>query len=119
MGNSAFKIAKEIVQGKVPVTVLHVGGWLDAQSDKQFLAEARAVYDEGVRHLVIDLADVDTMTSAGIRSLQMIYKMYTTDGDASVKLCSAPPQVYHVLNMTGFLQSMKNYETLQAAIDSF
>jgi len=36
-----------------------------------------------------------------------------------VKLCNAPPQVYHILGMTGFLQNIPNYETQQAAVDSF
>ena len=53
--------------------------------------------------------------------MQKVYKLYTPQEEQSkvarVKLCSAPPQVYHVLGVTGFLQKIPNYETMQAAID--
>ncbi len=121
--NHAFKITKEQVQGNVSITVLHLRGWLDAQSEEALLAEARTVYDEGTRYLVIDLSEVETITSAGIRSLQKVYRMFTPEEERDkvtyVKLCNALPQVYHVLGLTGFLQSMQNYETKQAAVDSF
>lgn len=121
--SNAFKITKEQVQGNVSITVLHIHGWLDAQSEEALLAEARTLYDEGVRYLVIDLEEVTTLTSAGMRALQKVYRMYTPEEErykvAYVKLCNAPPQVYHVLGITGFLQSIQNYESLQAAVDSF
>ena len=121
--NHAFKITKEQVQGNVSITVLHLRGWLDAQSEETLLAEARTAYDDGGRYLLIDLAEVDTLTSAGMRSLQKVYRIFTpqedTHDNAYVKLCNAPPQVYHVLGMTGFLKSIQNYESMQAAIDSF
>lgn len=120
---SAFKITKEQVQGSVSITVLHVHGWLDAQSEEALLAEARTVYDEGGRYVVIDLEEVTTLTSAGMRALQKVFRMYTPEEErykvAHVKMCNAPPQVYHVLGITGFLQSIQNYESLQAAVDSF
>lgn len=119
----AFKITEEQLQGNVPVTVLHLHGWLDAQSEESLLATARDVYDAGARFLLIDLAEVDTLTSAGMRALQKVYKLFTPEDEhfkvSRVKLCNAPPQVYHVLGITGFLQNIPNYETTQAAIDSF
>ncbi len=118
-----LKIIKEQVQGKVHVTVLHLRGWLDAQSEELLLGAARDSYTEGTRFLLIDLAEVDTLTSAGMRAMQKVYKLYTPAEEhfkvSRVKLCSAPPQVYHVLGITGFLQNIPNYETLQAAVDSF
>lgn len=84
---------------------------------------ARDSYEEGSRFILIDLAEVDTLTSAGMRAIQKVYKLYTPAEEhfkvSRVKLCNAPPQVYHVLGITGFLQNIPNYETMQAAIDSF
>jgi anti-anti-sigma factor len=121
--DSTLKITKDHVQGNVPVTVLHLRGWLDAQSEELLLAAARDSYDEGSRFVLIDLAEVDTLTSAGMRAMQKVYKLYTPAEEnfkvARVKLCNAPPQVYHVLGITGFLLTIPNYETAQAAIDSF
>lgn len=118
-----LKITKEQVQGKVHVTVLHLRGWLDAQSEELLLGSARDSYDEGTRYLLIDLAQVETLTSAGMRAMQKVYKLYTPAEEqykvARVKLCNAPPQIYHILGITGFLQNIPNYETMQAGIDSF
>ena len=119
----ALKITKEEMLGSVPVTVLHLRGWLDAQSEELLLAVARDAHTVGARFLLIDLAEVDTLTSAGMRAIQKVYKLFTAEEDhfkvARVKLCNAPPQVYHVLGVTGFLQNIPNYETLQTAVDSF
>ncbi|MBL8101699.1 MAG: STAS domain-containing protein [Anaerolineales bacterium] len=119
----ALKITKEEMLGSVPVTVLHLRGWLDAQSEEMLLAAARDAYTAGARFLLIDLAEVDTLTSAGMRAIQKVYKLFTAEEEhfkvARVKLCNAPPQVYHVLGVTGFLQNIPNYETLQSALDSF
>ena len=118
-----LKITKEQVQGKAPVTVLHLRGWLDAQSEELLLATAHDSYEAGSRFILLDLAEVDTLTSAGMRAMQKVYKLYMPAEEnfkiARVKLCNAPPQVYHVLGVTGFLQSIPNYESMQAAIDSF
>jgi anti-anti-sigma factor len=114
--DSILKIVKKQVQGKVPVTVLHLRGWLDAQSEGQLLAAAQEAHDDGARHLLLNLEEVDTLTSAGMRAMQKAYMLFSKGG---MKLCSAPPQVYHVLGITGFLQTIPNYETQQAAVDSF
>jgi anti-anti-sigma factor len=118
-----FRIIKEQVQGHVHVTVLHLRGWLDMQSEELLVAAARDAYEEGSRYLLIDLAEVITLTSAGIRAMQKVYKIFTPLEERSkmtrVKLCSAPPQIYNVLGVTGFLLTIQNYETMQAAVDSF
>ena len=118
-----LKVTQEQVQGRVPVTIFHLQGWLDAQSEEQLLAAARTAYDKGARFLLLDLAKVDTLTSAGMRAMQKVYKLFTPSDEqfkvAHVKLCNAPPQVYHVLGITGFLQNIPNFESQQAALDSF
>ena len=121
--NSDLKISSEQVQAAVPVTVLQVRGWLDAQSEEQLLAVARTAFEEGARYILIDMSELDTITSAGIRSLQKIYQMYTPKEDrfkiAHLKLCNAPPQIYHVLGITGFLQNIPMYESMDSALESF
>jgi anti-anti-sigma factor len=113
----------EQIQGKSAVTVFHLRGWLDAQSEEQLLAAARDAYDGGSRFLLLDLAEMDTLTSAGMRAIQKVYRLYTPGEEqykvARVKMCNAPPQIYHVLGITGFLQNIPNYESTQAALDSF
>ena len=121
--NSDLKISSEQVQVDVPVTVFHLRGWLDAQSEEQLLEAARTSYDGGARFLLIDMSDLDTLTSAGMRALQKVYQIFTPKEDnfkvAHLKLCNAPPQIYNVLGITGFLQNIPMYESMDAALQSF
>ncbi|MGZ9235541.1 MAG: STAS domain-containing protein [Anaerolineales bacterium] len=121
--NSDLRISSEQVQANVPVTVFRVRGWLDAQSEEQLLEAARTAYDEGARYLLIDMSELDTLTSAGMRALQKVYQIFTPKDDhfkvAHLKLCNAPPQIYNVLGITGFLQNIPMYESTEAALQSF
>jgi anti-anti-sigma factor len=121
--NSDLNIISEQVQANVPVTVFYLRGWLDAQSEEQLLETARLAHDEGARYLLINMSDLDTLTSAGMRALQKVYQIFTPKEDhfkvAHLKLCNAPPQIYNVLGITGFLQNIPMYESMDAALDSF
>lgn len=121
--NSDLKITPEQMQAQVPVTVFHLRGWLDAQGEEQLLETARAAYDEGARYLLIDMSDLDTLTSAGIRAIQKVYQMFTPKEDrfkvAHLKLCNAPPQIYNVLGITGFLHNIPMYESRDGALETF
>jgi anti-anti-sigma factor len=121
--NSDLTISIEQAQADVPVTVFHLRGWLDAQSEGQLLEAARTAYDGGARYLLIDMRDLDTLTSAGMRALQKCYQIFTPKEDhfkvAHLKLCNAPPQIYNVLGITGFLQNIPMYESMDAALQSF
>lgn len=121
--NSDFRIFSEQLQADVPVTVFHLRGWLDAQSEEELLAAARTAYDDGTRYLLIDMHELDTLTSAGMRALQKVYQIFTPKEDhfkvAHLKLCNAPPQIYNVLGITGFLQNIPMYESMEAALQSF
>lgn len=118
-----LKITREAAQGRVPVLVFHLQGWLDAGSEEQLLAAARDAHDQGARFLLLDLAKVETLTSAGLRAVQKVYRLYTPAEDAykvsHLRLCNAPPQIHYVLGITGFLQNIPNYETQEAALASF
>jgi anti-anti-sigma factor len=121
--NSDLRISSEQMQADVPVTVLQLRGWLDAQSEGQLLEAARNSYDGGARYLLIDMSELDTLTSAGMRALQKCFQIFTPKEDqfkvAHLKLCNAPPQIYNVLGITGFLQNIPMYESMETALQSF
>jgi anti-anti-sigma factor len=121
--DSDLRISSEQRQASVPVTVFHLQGWLDGQSELQLLEAARTAYDQGARYLLIDMRDLDTLTSAGMRAIQKVYQIFTPKEDsfkaAHLKLCNAPPQIYNVLGITGFLQHIPMYESMDTALESF
>jgi len=121
--NSDLNITSEQRQADVPVTVFHLRGWLDAQSEEQLLEDARIAYDGGARYLLLDMRDLDTLTSAGMRAIQKVYQIFTPKEDQfkipHLKLCNAPPQIYNVLGITGFLHNIPMYASLDDALESF
>jgi anti-anti-sigma factor len=125
MSTPDLKIINEQVQrqGKDPVIVFHMRGWLDAHSEGHLVATAEEAYAAGAAYLVLNLEEIDTLTSAGMRAIQKVFTLFNSrNQDAQIvrmKLCSAPPPVYHVLGLTGFLHTMPMYENLQDALDSF
>jgi anti-anti-sigma factor len=121
--NKTLKIMKEPAQGKEHVIVMHLNGSLDANGEETLLAIAREVYEEGARFLLLDLAEVDILTSAGMRAMHKVYKMFTPVEErfkvGHVKLCRAPQQMYQSLGVTGFLQTIPSYDSIQEALDEF
>jgi hypothetical protein len=77
---SDLRNSVEQVQGIVPVTIFHLRCWLDAQSKEPFGQWAKEAYEEGTRYLLLDLSELDTLTSAGMRPAQKVNKLYTPKG---------------------------------------
>jgi anti-anti-sigma factor len=124
-------------QGRVPVTVLHVRGDVNASTADQFLEEAQGAYDDGARDMLIDLSEVSLLSSAGLRALHSIFNMLRSDSpeesDEAVrkgltdgtfksphlKLLSPDKNVTQVLSMAGFDMFLEIYNNLKKAVASF
>src|SRR5689334_18650589 len=116
----------------VQVTILNVAGRLDANTEGTLRERADQLFEAGTRNLVIDMAQVEYISSAGLRALFLIYKQFTPADETSsrqpqddmykspyLKLASATPEVYAVLNLAGFLHNIPFFPTLKEALDSF
>jgi len=118
-----FKISVEQAQAKVPVSVVHIHGWLDGQSEGHLLEVARNAFEQGSHFILIDMRELKTLTSAGMRALQKVYQIYTPKEDrfkiAHLRVCQAPPQIYDILGITGFLQNIPVHESVSAALEAF
>lgn len=124
----------EISRTEGRVVLLHLAGKLDAQTEQALLDIARAEYDAGTRSLLLDFSGVEMVSSAGLRALHTIYKMYTpveeiraktaeqadtTYKSPYFKIAQPSPQIHYVLSISGFLQSIYIYPTLPEALASF
>jgi anti-anti-sigma factor len=67
-----MKISTE--QARVPVTVLHVEGDIDSSTYEGFLSQAQKLIHEGARYMIVDLAHVPYVSSAGLRAIYTIFK---------------------------------------------
>ena len=121
------------LQGEVPVTILHLSGHLHGTTEIELLNQAQKSLDEGSKHLLLDLSGVEVLTSAGLAAIHNIFKLFTPQGDVELirqhseepykspyfKLVCPNPDVYYVLNIAGFLQSLLVYNDLDEAVRSF
>ncbi len=131
-----MKITVAREEGRVPVTVLHVEGSLDASSYEELQKKAQEAIASGASHLLIDLAQVPYMSSAGIRALNQIFKWLRRDSEESkqameqglrdgtfrspdLKLLHPTPNVLRVLQMAGVDMFLEIHHNLKDAVASF
>jgi len=127
-------------KGKVPVSVIHIKGDLDASSYLELVNTVQKLYNAGVRSLLLDLADLVFISSAGRASLHIVtmlfrgeevvseaswgtYKAIDRERESGhqkqVKLLNPLPEVDKVLDMVGFKQFFEVYTDLEEAVQSF
>jgi hypothetical protein len=66
-----IKVTQE--QARVPVTVFHMEGDLDGASYEQLQTQAEQAIQSGTSFLLLDMAKVPYVGSAGIRAVNQIY----------------------------------------------
>lgn len=130
---SELTISTSHVQGNVSVTILDLAGHLHGATEHQLLDAARQAYEDGARHLVLDTSGLDVLSSAGLRAIQGAFKLFTPPRDVEsinrhdkeqykspyFKMICSNPQIYYILNITGFVQNILIYNNLEEALDSF
>jgi anti-anti-sigma factor len=130
---SELNITSSQVQGDVTVTILRLSGHLHGSTEHQLLDRARQAYEDGSKYLLIDLSDLEILSSAGLRAIHNIFKLFTPQNDVEVigqhaqepykspyvKLLCPSPEIYYVLNIAGFLQNILIYNNMEDAINSF
>jgi len=67
--------------------------------------------------LVLDLKECGYISSAGLRLLLMAAKQLSTQNGVLV-LCGLAPEIKDVMEMTGFNNFFKSYDSVTAAIDA-
>lgn len=78
----------------------------------------RALDENPVRHLVINLENVSFIDSSGLGVILGRYKKVAMSG-GRVSLVKASPQVRKVMEMSGLLRIMKEFASEEEALKSF
>ena len=123
--------------GRVPVTVVHVEGNIDSASYEAFLAGVEAAIEGGARHVLIDLAHVPFVSSAGLRALNILLnRLRALTPDVSdeemhkginegtyksphLKLLNPSKETMTTLDSSGFDMFIEIFHDLKSAIASF
>lgn len=131
----------EPAQAGVPVTILRLDGDLDGSNYRQLIERVKTLHAGGAQHLLLDLAGVPYMSSAGLVALHSAALLFQNQplpdaeygwrsiravGDAGqvgpqpyVKLLKPQPRVSSVLEQTGLRPFFPVFEDEAAALASF
>ena len=136
-----MNISSEQVQGRVPVTIMHLSGDVDGSNYQTVIQAARDLYQLGARDLLLDMSAVSYTSSAGLvallsaarlfngqempnpdegwRSIHMVGDARETGVQAHVKLLSPQPRVAGILEQTGLNAHFDIFSDQAAAIAAF
>jgi anti-anti-sigma factor len=132
-----IKVSTE--SGRVPVTILHVDGNIDAATYDQFQSTAKKLIDEGARYILIDLSHAPYVSSAGLRALHTLFnELRTRNPEANLsddqvkkgisagtyksphlKLLNLSPATKTAFETSGFDMYIDTFSDRKAAIASF
>jgi anti-sigma B factor antagonist len=100
------------------VRLLEVSGRVDSVSADDLKAALEDALKDGFSKLVVDLHDVEYMSSAGLRELVSALKQsHRQDGD--LRLANPSDRVMEVLELAGLNTIFQVYPTRAEAIGSF
>ncbi len=134
-----MEIKVSIENGRVPVTIMHVDGNIDASTYEIFKSKAEEVIDGGARHILVDLIHAPFISSAGLRALNDIFnklRTLTPDDNLSedevkrgisagtyksphLKLLNLSENTRTTFEMSGFDMFLETYTDRDKAIASF
>lgn len=86
---------------KAGVTFVKMKGSLAATTAEQGNKEMKRILDAGAKKIVLNLADVNYISSGGIRVIMMTYKLLN-GAQGEMKLSSAKGMVREALQASGF-----------------
>ena len=95
--------------------VLVVSGRMDAENAAQFEDTCKDCIAEGHTSLVADLAGLAYVSSMGLRSFLSVAKTLQSKGGA-LRLCCLKGLVKQVFEITGLMQVLSVYESVESAV---
>ena len=115
-------------QVRVPVTVFRVEGRINLGNADELTRKAQKAYQDGMRDMILDLSGVESLTSAGLRAILTIMKMFNADTTETsvpsgksrhLKLLNPTEYVLITMRTAGFDRYLEIHQSLPEALASF
>jgi anti-anti-sigma factor len=100
------------------VDLIKVAGRIDSSTAPQLGETFNARFDAGTNNLVLDLFEVDYMSSAGLREMVAALKR-AKQGGGDLRLCTPSERVVEVLDLAGLDSIFQVFDDQVAAVGSF
>jgi anti-sigma B factor antagonist len=102
---------------RADAVILVLSGKLDATTARTFEEKIFGLISSGSQRLVVDLSQMDFISSAGLRAFFLAAKrLHGTDG--KIVLCSMKDHVRQVFDLAGFSSIFSIYSSREEAIKS-
>ena len=100
------------------LAIVAITGSVDALTSGEVTNFLSQQIEEGKKRVIVDLSQVDFMSSAGLRAILTALKASRQQG-GDLSLAGAQPGVERILKMAGFTNILKAYVTVKEAIADF
>lgn len=96
------------------VTVVEIAGDIDGKTAPQVREQISALVQPEVK-IILDMTQVDYMSSAGLRVLLATYRQVKSS-DGRIVLVGLVEEIKDTMSMTGFLRFFTAHETVEAGL---
>lgn len=106
------------------VDLLEVAGRVDAATAPQLKHQIETLFNEGRYRIVLDLANLEYISSPGLRVLiearkrARDWKLTDLEG-GDIRIANLPPRIKEVFDLTGFTSLFELYSDTVEAVGSF
>jgi len=113
-----IQISLSKVGARRDIALFRVKGYIDTQTCGEMLREMTVVLRQGMFHIIVDMGQVNYVSSAGWGVFVGEIKGIRENG-GDLKLVQMMPEVYDVFEMLEFHRILECYDSIEEAIDDF
>lgn len=99
--------------------LVKASGRVDSQTASLLSAAMEAVINAGRYKIVLDMSEVEYMSSAGLRVLISVQKTCKRYNRGEIVLTNVPQRIYDALELAGFVPLFRFHDDLLTAVGSF
>ncbi len=99
--------------------LLHVKGRVDSSTAPQFTQALEKVTDGGRFKIVLNMKDLEYMSSAGFRALLATQRVCKRYNRGELVLVQVPDRIREALELAGFTELFRSFDDTLAAVGSF
>lgn len=101
------------------VDLVEVDGRIDSSTAPQLEQALQKIINDGRYRIVVDMAETDFMSSAGLRTLLSALKQVRRFNRGDVRLANMPDKIKKAFDLAGLLDVFKVYANSVDAVGSF
>jgi anti-sigma B factor antagonist len=113
-----IEISLSKVGARRDIGLLRVRGYIDTQTCAEMLQQMTSIVKQGIYHVIIDMGQVNYVSSAGWGVFVGEIKGIRENG-GDLKLVQMTPEVHDVFEMLEFNRILECYDSIEEAIDDF